>query len=261
MPLAFGQFLLPVPLRRLFNDCGGNVALSKGMICAGQRVLCVLLAGVLGGCHGYSVTGGPGQTVAPSLATRVSRNADLLGLNSIVLMPIEFDRAARGKIAHQEAFDGELVKAMRQELPIEIIAASEVFPALKPFQLGDEFAAPQISKEEALGRAKQLGSDAVMTTRVQQYVERLGSGMGAEQPAWVEFSVNLYRAADGKEIWRANYSFKDQALSDNLFRAKDRLQKKDLGWRSAQALLLHGFEIAAQDLAKRRLAQFVPTTG
>jgi len=222
-------------------------------------VLLLTLTGFFFGCHGYSLTGGPGRTVTPRLVTGVSRNADFLHLNSIMLMPMEFDETARGRLAEQGVFTDELESALRRELAIKIVPAREVFPELRESERQNSLSPLHVSKEEALKRAAERGLDAVMAAHVHVYVERDGSRMGANQPAQVNFSVNLYRVRDGKEIWRANYNFKDQALAENLFRLQDRMPDgQKLGWRSAADLLRHGFEIAAQDLAKRRLAQFVP---
>ncbi|MBX7136708.1 MAG: hypothetical protein K1X83_01905 [Oligoflexia bacterium] len=212
-------------------------------------VICALLLGALG-CQGYSVTGGAGPIVTPHLVTTSETPRELVGINSILVAPPQFAEAARGSAPNQSMLYGLLTDAADEELDLKLISGTEV---LKRF----ESAASSDSQAKQLRLAKEMHLDGLLLTTFNQYEERQGSKVGTNIPAAVSFRMKLLRVADGAELWSGSYYFKDQALSENLFRIKDKLtEKSGPQWRNAPELARQGFKSAMSDLGSKRLQQF-----
>ena len=217
-----------------------------------KACLIFALAGMASGCTGYSATGGPGKTVAPSLQSSRVQGLELVRLNSMILMPVEFDPAARQNSIPGSSFDQELEAALRSELGIEIIAPADAFGAGRINK--SKIVRPEITKQQALEAAGKRGSDAVLLLKVHEFREREGSKVGVENPAAVFFSAAIYRAADGAEIWQASYNYKDQALTDNILRFGR--EQGSVSWKSAGELLRSGLGAMSRELASKRMQQF-----
>ena len=217
-----------------------------------QGFILICCAGLIN-CQGYSVTGGPGPVNAPSLMTKVERTSDLLHLNSLFVLPVAYDVAARAQADPE--IDEELKDAFSREMGVALVFAREVAREFRPNPTTRMD--PVVKREDALRIAAQHGSDAVLAVQVHSIVQREGSSLGASQGARLSFSVAAHRIPDGREIWSGSYSFTDQALSENLFRAEKRGLGGGVGWKSTRLLFAAGFEAAAKDLAKRRNAEFM----
>jgi hypothetical protein len=184
----------------------------------------------------------------------------LLHINSILVSPIAFDEEARQKVAAEQGFEADLETAFRAQLGVRVLSSRDLTnPAKLPSDaLQRSVESGALNRPQALRLAQEQKADALLETVVHRYVEREGSGVGVEQPANISFSISLLAASSGREIWYANYNFKDQALSENLFKASNRGEgDRNVGWKRASDLLIGGFEKAARDLSERRSAQFV----
>src|SRR6185436_12427856 len=82
-------------------------------------------------------------------------------------------------------------------------------------QLYGEVRAP--TPEEARAVGKRLGVDAVVRGQVSAFEERVGTEIGADQPAHVAFAAELVRLPDGHVVWQGEYDEQQQALSDNFW--------------------------------------------
>ena len=153
----------------------------------------ILTLGVLASCTGYSITGGPGKTVTPSLLSNVSGRSDLLGVNSLLVLPIDFGEKLRGISGDSTKFYKELHSAVDNELSLEFISGDEVLSKMRDLK-------SRIQRSEALNLGKYFKTDAVLVTELHEYAERMGSGVGANSGAGVDFSMTMYRTNDGKEI-------------------------------------------------------------
>lgn len=203
------------------------------------------------GCSGYSVTGGPGKTVTPSLMLTSLKPSELVHVNSLLIYPLVAEGNLRSidkrelKLWHEDLFG-----LARSALGIELTAMDKILNAAgsaeKTFQL-----------EQAISTARKLGADSILITTLNGLVERIGSGVGASQPASVSFNMSLYAVQDSSLVWSINFIQRDQALSENLFKIEQQWQKGGPPrWSSARELLNTGFKQACQDLASRRNESF-----
>ncbi len=202
------------------------------------------------GCTGYSITGGPGQAAPPSLQSSAADYKDLASLNVILLSPIVFEKQAiSSTTAKNEMFNKQLLEAISSGTDLEVVPPARGSDADRGIQSGS----PDIAAW--LAAANRLGADGVLITRLRTYQDRQGSAAAAEQGARVAFTMTIYQSGDGRPIWQASYHFEDTALSDNLFKLRNRLEG-GTGWLSADRVLRSGFDAAARDLSRTREAAF-----
>jgi len=102
------------------------------------------------------------------------------------------------------------------------------------------------------------GADALLKTDVLTYKERQGSAIGGD-PATVAFNMSVIRMSDGVELWKAQYFYRQEALSDNWLKIGQRFGSEGTGagWLSARELFERGIASALADLARRRDEQFM----
>lgn len=174
-------------------------------------------------CGGYSVTGGPGRVVNPPLLGEVVAPEKLAVVSTVAILPVQSKPELLLSEGLEEVMSQELVFTMAEELGFEV--------------------EPDPQK-----------ADAVLTTMITHYEERVGSRVGVETAARVGFSMKLLSTANRGEIWRASFHFRDQALSENIFRIRERIGKKgQKGWVTAREILRRGFRSARDDISTERL--------
>lgn len=83
--------------------------------------------------------------------------------------------------------------------------------------------------------------DAILTTHFLLYADRIGSSIGALQPARVGFIQRLLKVPTGEVIWEARFSHTDRSATDNL------LNVEGSGWHTPYEVAKAGFSIAAQN--------------
>lgn len=236
-------------------------AIWKSSIVFGSLVL--LTCGALIGCQGFSITGGPGRVATPSLVSHADNPHDLVGINSILVAPVQFGAGARQSASGEIVLTQKLEQALGRELSLRLVSARDVVPRLR--NQGQEALFRPASVKEIFEAAKSRELDGVLQITVHEYVERAGSALGSSEPARVYFTASLVRLSDSAAVWTGSYRFRDQALSDNLFQAGDRFfqaeqgveQRPGLGFKSADELLLSGFHKLAEELAAARTARFM----
>ncbi|MBC2717157.1 MAG: hypothetical protein HF978_17770 [Desulfobacteraceae bacterium] len=84
-----------------------------------------------------------------------------------------------------------------------------------------------------------LNTDYMMAGNVWRYTDRVGASFSAEKPASVAFAVYLVDMKTGRLIWTESYDKTQQALTDNLFNAKD-FFKQGAKWLTAEELARFG---------------------
>ena len=210
--------------------------------------LLIYLLTVTLGCQGYSITGGPGKNASASLKSESNRTGDLLTVNSLFVSNVEIPDEVRTNSDIKFDFSTQLNDAVSEELGMR------VFYAAKDLH-NDTTDSDHYVK--ALNEAKRVKADGILVTKVTNFIQREGSAVGSERPAEVDFSMQIIRLSDNKTIWQSTYHFKDQSLSDNLFKIKDRFSKESrLQFRTAEDLIKGGYRSALSDFSKQRLAQF-----
>ncbi len=84
-----------------------------------------------------------------------------------------------------------------------------------------------------------LNADYMIAGNVWRYTDRVGTSFSAEKPASVAFAVYLMNMKTGKLIWADSYDKTQQALTENLFNAKD-FFKQGAKWLTADELAKFG---------------------
>ena len=69
--------------------------------------------------------------------------------------------------------------------------------------------------------------------------------------------MQIVNAESNAVVWQSTYHFQDQALSDNLFKIKERLAESKPKFRSAEDILAEGYSSALKDFSQKRLAGFI----
>lgn len=196
------------------------------------------------GCRGYSITGGPGRTSPPSLQTGAADAAALVSINSLYIPKVLVEDRVRLLTDPKVDFDHELAEALHQELDLKLLQYEEGAPSSS-------------SKSDLIAYAGRRGADGILLTRIHNFIERDGTRLASDQPASVDFSMSVHRVSDGAKIWDSSFHFKDQALSENLFKIDKRFSgDREGGWKSARELLIAGYRSALSDFARRRFAQY-----
>ena len=198
-----------------------------------------------------SRTRAPNPGADPQLKVTAARAAEFLHINSMALLPPEFDRAIRSVVDQRDEVLALLRETALTRTEITLVDNRTLTAAMPP-------ALTNFSAASAVAIGQKTAADAVLLTRVLKYDERVGSSVGVNKPAQVHFAMWLYRVTDGKIIWQASYLFSDRSLSDNLLALRDRSPDAPArGWRTARELLRHGLEAAFRDIAERRRGAFI----
>lgn len=96
-------------------------------------------------------------------------------------------------------------------------------------------------REIAVRLGQSLGVDHVLLGLVWRYQERVGSALGASEPASVAFSLFMVNVATQKLVWEGSFDKTQTGLSENLFDTPMFL-KKGLKWLTAEELSSYGIQ-------------------
>ncbi len=99
--------------------------------------------------------------------------------------------------------------------------------------------------EEARAVGKLLAVDAVLRGQVSAFDERIGTEIGAEQPARVDFAVELIRVPDDI-VWQGEFAEQQQALSDNFWNLGGFLRAGAKWVRARELAALGAEQVAAR---------------
>lgn len=150
------------------------------------------------------------------------------------LEPASAEREAPETLAH-------LVYSAMASLPNwQIVSESEVREVGRSLPAGGEG-----------NRLRRIGemvyADAVITSRVQRYRERVGEEWGAKSPASVAFVLDLVDVRRGDVIWSATFDETQKSLSENIFAFGD-ISQRGVRWLSADQLTQEGVKKAIGQL-------------
>jgi hypothetical protein len=110
--------------------------------------------------------------------------------------------------------------------------------------------------DRALELGKAVGADGVIFGTVSRFDERIGTELGATEPASVSFDLNMLETASGKVVWHGEYSSTQEALSSNLLQFW-MFWRSGPRWISARELARVGAEQLLDDM--RSVMQVEPT--
>lgn len=68
----------------------------------------------------------------------------------------------------------------------------------------------------AVQLGKAVGADAVLCGKVSRFSERVGTELGAREPAGVSFELELISTKSGAVLWKGSFSKTQEPLSSNL---------------------------------------------
>ncbi len=170
--------------------------------------------------------------VVSPLTVSVTRPEQLSSINSLAIARPTFARDAVDRTLAEDALQPMLERVADRVLSLKVITAPSV-GALR-------------------------GADAVLLTELQVYRDRGGSAIGGD-PATVAFTMRIQSASTGDDMWKAQYFYQQEALSDNWLKLGERLGAKGTGagWASGSQVLERGVEAAISDFGARREAQFL----
>jgi hypothetical protein len=217
-------FVRKVLWNSLFLATGSGIFLFTG---------CVTFAGRLSGApHELSQT----------------RNAQALSrIETILIAPIEVHiPSSQVPLAELSA---KLLDAFRSEIGDDAVAMQST----KETSLVAAFDRQIV--EELTQFAEQERVDGILRTYLTRYVERMGSGVGAERPAEVSFRMVLTHRGGTVPLWTSTFGFKDTALIDNLIAPRPQGRVGD-GWQTARVIASNAFSQVAREYAEGRFRQF-----
>lgn len=221
---------LRVPFRRL--DHRGSAARRPSR----RRQLAVLALVALTGCNPFH---------------RGPKLPELIGL--IAVMPIE-------RVEPMSATPMERVESLPPDAGRQVTAA--VYGVLT--SSSDWRVVPDLTAAAALSRIKpagdlasraralgqEVGADAVLFGTVSRYVERVGRGYGARQPAAVAFTLQLISVKSDKILWSGSFDETQRPLTSNLFNWWQ-FWRGGPRWFTVQEFTRLGVEHLVKDLSKR----------
>ena len=229
--LTTGKFSLSTP--------GGSDILSVTLMLKFIPLLFLLV----------SCSFGPGN-----LQSRQSTDLQVRKVRRIAVLPpsataptqtqkIPFTTASEPRTAEREAPEtlARLVYSAMASLPNwQIVSESEVREVGQSLPAGGEG-----SRLTRIG--EMVYADAVITSRVQRYRERVGDEWGAKSPASVAFVLDLVDVRRGDVIWSATFDETQKSLNENIFAFGD-ISQRGVRWLSADQLTQEGVKKAIGQL-------------
>ena len=217
-----------------------------------------IIAGVvlaIASCEQTRSRAKPGAEFEGALRSEVGQSDDLLAVNSLAVLPIEFSDRTRALAQHSSEYYSLLRDAVSSELGLALKTDDELFKRFNTLSGSKRM-------DQALLYARALGADSILRTVVHEYQERRGSTMAADQMAQFNFSMSVIRVRDGQVVWSSNYNFRDQAATDNLLRLGEQGSGAEkFGFSKASDSLAVALRTAVRDLSDRRSARFQGARG
>lgn len=217
-------------------------------------VISLILLGGLG-CNANNSRAKPGAEFAGALRSEVGQSDDLLAVNTLAVLPLEFGNRTGTMSQHAADYYSVLRDAVSSELGLSIKADDQFFKKLNAKGTSEHL-------DDSLAQANSIGADSILRTVVHEYQERRGSSMAADQMAQFNFTMSVIRVRDGRVVWTSNYNFRDQAATDNLLRLGEQGSGAEkFGFSTASDSLAIALRTAVRDLSDRRAARFQGARG
>ncbi len=115
------------------------------------------------------------------------------------------------------------------------------------FQAQGQLTPGQSPELAAMLAASEFGADAVLLGVVRRYRERVGSAVGSEFPASVEFEVALYAAPSGTKLWIGRFAHTQAPLTSDVFDSA-RLPGRGSRFLTAAELAQFGAQRVAEEV-------------
>lgn len=209
------------------------------------RVL-VLLLTLATGC-----SFGPG-----TLQSKYSADLESRKIKRIAVMPPEIapsERKAKIPFASPSPVGTEVADKSASELLANFVYSTMASTANWQIVSESEMreAEQSSARTNGLARIRKLGelvyADAVITSRIQRYRERVGDEWGAKSPASVAFVLDLIDVRRGDIVWSARFDETQKPLSENIFALGD-VSQRGVRWLSAAQLTHEGVKKAVGQL-------------
>jgi hypothetical protein len=253
-------------MRRISERFRPRRSQSLGSRCLVSRSL-LFVTFLTAGCHGridsardipsrpLLTTPTISSLTSSPLSVRVAEPALLAQVSSVLIAPPSV-AAARAP----QALSTERLSTLVEGIATRELSATSVGSRWLTASPANQSAVSEFSRAGASSALARLGIDTVIKMEVTHFEERIGTRVGGE-PATVAFTMTALRSIDGRQIWQAQFSHSQHAVSDNLFRLGDKIgdNGRSLGWSSGDQILEAGIVSALRDLSLRREQQFVKT--
>jgi hypothetical protein len=107
--------------------------------------------------------------------------------------------------------------------------------------------------------ARLAGADACLVVSIDSYRERAGSSMAATILSEVSYTLELVRVSDKKLLFQKSFGFRDQSITEDLFRAEDTMEQKggSSGYATASSVFSRSLRLAFRELDSLRTKQFL----
>lgn len=139
------------------------------------------------------------------------------GITTVAVLPVQRAESTPQLSEGAEVMDA-LLAAYFQGRPNAII--------VDPAFLESTLSVAGDLRRQTASIGKGVGSDAVLTTTVIRYQERIGSEMSAQQPASVAFQMRLVTTGTGQTIWFASFDETQKTLLENLLKFRQAATRK-----------------------------------
>jgi hypothetical protein len=190
----------------------------------------------------------PTNAISPNLQSKSDNKKNLIAINSILVAPVQFDSSVAANVPSTIDVNAMLSKALQQELQIKVVHS--IPQPLK--NSGNNKLHSQYAVD-----ARKMNLDGVLLTKLTSFNMREGSAVGSALPARVDLAMEIVNSESNSVVWQSTYHFQDQALSDNLFKIKERLADNQPKFRSAEEILAEGYSSALKDFSQKRLSGFI----
>lgn len=222
-----------------------SVNTQSGFLRIIKIYIIISIALILCCCSGYTITGGPASDAKniPNLVA-ISNDKRLVSINSLLILPVDYASGVEQQVPSSVNTNAMLSGALQDELQIKLVHAVKSDFTIRPLN-------------EYVADARNMHLDGILYTKINNFNVRQGSRLGSEDPARVDLTMQIISAGDNKLVWQSNYHFKDQAISDNLFKLDERLRENKAQFLSADEILARAFKSSIMDFSQKRLGGFV----
>jgi len=139
-------------------------------------------------------------------------------IQMLAVLPFDAVRAsdAPGPLPPPEAglaVTAQIYRVLPEQTEFRFVPDLTVADALET----PELRSPNNLVDRAVALGKEVGADGVIFGRVLRYQKRVGTDLGATEPASVAFDVGLVAVVNGDVLWRGRFDRTQEPLTSNLF--------------------------------------------
>lgn len=161
-------------------------------------------------------------------------------IGCVLVLPVETAVNQQPEVSYQEAAVLEQGAAFMDSVIAELLVGRDHVRVLSERQVTALM--PQ-SSGTRLALMKKIGSElqceAVLTTTLSTYRQRVGGSLGAEDPASATFSMHLFDARDGTLVWSAQFKETQQSLFSDIL-SFGKASSRGFKWITVEELVRQG---------------------